>query len=66
MALLGLADSYNETHEWQKLADTCQDLLARFPNSHEAHRAKKLLEKARKEGATMDLIPAPGDTTTSR
>ena len=66
LALLGLAESYNKTHEWQKLADTCQELLARFPESHEAHRAKNLLEKAKKEGAAMDLIPAPGDTTTSR
>ena len=66
LALLGLAESYNETHEWQKLADTCKDLLARFPKSHEAHRARKLLEKARKEGASMDLIESPADTTVSR
>ena len=66
LALLGLAESYNKTHEWQKLADTCQELLARFPESHEAYRAKDLLEKARKEGAAMDIIPRPVDTTVSR
>ena len=66
LALHGLAESYNETHEWQKLADTCKELLERFPKSHEAPRAKSLLEKARKEGAAMDIVVPPADTTVSK
>lgn len=65
LALLGLAESYNTTHEWQKLADTCKQLIDRYPKSNEAYRAKDLLKKAQKNGATLSLVgtPAPVDTT---
>jgi outer membrane protein assembly factor BamD len=65
LAALGLAESYNTTHEWQKLADTCKLLLDRYPHSNEAYRAKDLLKKAQKNGATLSLVgtPAPADTT---
>jgi thymidylate kinase len=65
LAALGLAESYNTTHEWQKLADTCKLLLDRYPHSNEAYRAKDLLKKAQKNGATLSLVgtPAPLDTT---
>jgi outer membrane protein assembly factor BamD len=64
-AMLGLAESYNSTHEWQKLADTCKQLLDRYPQSTETDRAKELLKKAQKNGATLSLVgtPAPADTT---
>jgi len=66
-ALLGLAESYNKTHEWQKLADTCKQLIDQFPHSHEVYRAKDLLMKAQKNGASVSLVgtPAPADTTGS-
>jgi outer membrane protein assembly factor BamD len=65
LAMLGLAESYDDTHEWQKLADICKMLLDRFPKSNEAYRAQDLLKKAQKNGATLSLVgtPAPADTT---
>ena len=65
LAMLGLAESYNDTHEWQKLADTCKTLLERYPKSNEAYRAEDLLKKAQKNGASLSLVgtPAPVDTT---
>ena len=65
LANLGLAESYNRTHEWQKLADTCKMLIDRYPKSNEFYRAQDLLKKAEKNGATLSLVgtPAPADTT---
>jgi outer membrane protein assembly factor BamD len=65
-SLLGLAESYNKTHEWQKLADTCKQLLDQFPRSIEAHRAKDLLKKAQEHGATLGLIATPGSSDTTQ
>jgi len=66
LAALGLAESYNTTHEWQKLADTCKILLDRYPKSNEAYRAKDLLKKAQNNGATLSLVGTPARTDTTR
>jgi outer membrane protein assembly factor BamD len=66
LAMIGLAESYNTTHEWQKLADICKTLLDRYPKSNEAYRAKDLLNKAQKNGATLSLVGTPASADTTR
>jgi len=66
VAALGLAESYNNTHEWQKLADTCKMLIDHYPKSIEVHRAKDLLNKAQKNGATLSLVGTPASIDTTR